>query len=544
VGLGSDREVDVVIVGAGFAGLYMLHRSREAGRSAVVFEAGSGVGGTWHWNRYPGARCDVESMDYSYSWSEELQRTWRWTERYAPQPEILRYLEHVADRFDLRRDIRFDTCVTSIQFDEEAAFWTVATDRGDEVRARFVVMATGCLSSPRAPDVVGIDDFAGETYHTGRWPHHDVSFTGKRVGVIGTGSSAIQLIPQAAKTAAHLTVFQRTPNFSVPAHNRPVDNEIQEWIDQHFAEFRARAKASGFGIGMSFNPMSGTNVGVDARREVFEDRWRLGGPSFLGSFADVLTDIDVNDDAAQFVRDKIRAIVHDPVVADRLAPIDHPLGTKRICVDIDYYETYNRPNVSLVDVRANPIAAITPSGVRLSDDAQYQLDMIVFATGFDAMTGALLRIDIRGRDGLTLADRWRSGPRTYLGIMTSGFPNLFTITGPGSPSVLSTMVLSIEQHVEWITDLLDHLRRDGLATAEPTAEAEDAWVAHVNDLASQTLYPHAQSWYIGANVPGKPRVFMPYVGGVARYRATCEDVAADGYRGFAFTAADHVSEVR
>lgn len=524
--------LDAVIVGAGFAGLYMLHRLRGLGLSAKVFEAGTGVGGTWYWNRYPGARCDVESMDYSYSFSDELQQEWRWTERYAAQPEILKYINHVADRFDLRRDIQFETRVTSAAFDEDACRWTIQTDRGDRVPARFCIMATGCLSDAQVPDFKGLESFAGKWYHTGRWPHEGVDFTGLRVAIIGTGSSAIQSTPIIARQASHLYVFQRTPNYSVPAHNAPLDPEYERRVKAGYAEFRRQARESRVGFVMERSGDSALAVPAEERQREYEKRWGKGGLGFSATYTDILTSQEANDTAAQFFRAKIREIVHDPKVADLLTPRDYPLGTKRLCVDTGYYATFNRGNATLVDVRESPIEAITPQGVR-TGEAEYAVDAIVFATGFDAMTGALLNIDLRGRGGRTLQDAWAAGPRTYLGIAVAGFPNLFAITGPGSPSVLSNMIVSIEQHVDWIADCLSHLRTRGHASIEATAAAQEAWVQHVNEVGHMTLYPRAASWYMGANIPGKPRIFMPYIGGVGVYREKCAEVAAKGYEGFA-----------
>ena len=526
---------DAVIVGAGFAGLYMLHRLRGLGLSARVYEAGGGVGGTWYWNRYPGARCDVESMDYSYSFSEELQQEWHWTERYAAQPEILRYANHVADRFDLHRDIQLETRVTSAVFDEAADRWTIETDRGDRVSAQFCIMATGCLSDAQVPEIPGLETFAGRWYHTGRWPHEGVDFTGRRVGIIGTGSSAIQSIPLIAKQAAHLFVFQRTPNFSMPAQNAPLDPGYERRVKGRYADFRREARESRIGFVVDRSGDSALAVPPEERRNEYERRWSRGGLGFSAAYADLLTDQDANDTAAEFFRAKIRSIVRDPAVAEALCPRDYPLGTKRLCVDTGYYATFNRDNVTLIDVRRAPIEAITPRGVR-TREAEYDVDSIVFATGFDAMTGALLNIDIRGTGGLTLRDKWAAGPRTYLGLAVAGFPNLFTITGPGSPSVLSNMIVSIEQHVDWIADCLAHLREHGLRTIDATPEAQDAWVEHVNEVGHMTLYPLAPSWYMGANIPGKPRVFMPYIGGVGVYRQKCDEVAAKGYEGFTLAA--------
>ena len=529
------RDPDVLIVGAGFAGLYLLHKLRGAGVPARVYEAADGVGGTWYWNRYPGARCDVESMQYSFSFSEDLQQEWQWSERFASQPEILKYANHVADRFDLRRDIVFDTRVVGADFDEADARWTVRTQLGDTIRPRHVVMATGCLSTARVPDFKGLASFEGKTYHTGWFPHEGVDFTGKRVAVIGTGSSAIQAIPVIAETAAHLTVFQRTPNFSIPSRNMAMDGEYEAFWKNGYADKRREARATGAGILYRLNEQSALSVGEAERTAAYEARWARGGTAFMGSFNDLSTNKAANDTAADFVRAKIREAVRDPKVAELLCPTNHPIGTKRICVDTNYYQTYNRPNVTLVDVRGAAIEEITPDGVRWGG-GELAVDAIVFATGFDAMTGSVTSVDIAGRGGAKLAAKWAEGPRTYLGLTTAGFPNLFLVTGPGSPSVLSNMIVSIEQHVDWIVDCVGHLGARGLASIEATSEAEDAWVAHVNQVAHGTLYPQANSWYMGANIPGKTRVFMPYIGGVGVYREKCDAVAANGYEGFRLEA--------
>jgi cyclohexanone monooxygenase len=530
----QKRTVDAVIVGAGFAGLYMLHRLRGLGLSARVFEAGDGIGGTWYWNRYPGARCDVESMDYSYSFSDELQQEWRWTERYASQPEILKYINHVADRFDLRRDLTLETRVTAAVFDDTTSRWTICTDRGEEVSAQFCIMATGCLSTAQVPKYPGLETFTGKWYHTGNWPHEGVDFTGQRVGVIGTGSSAIQSIPIIARQAAHLFVFQRTPNFSVPAHNAPLDPDYERRVKANYADFRQQARESRVGFVVERNDQSALEVPPEVREREYEARWQRGGLGFSSTFTDLLISKDANDTAADFFRAKIRSIVRDPAVAETLVPRHYPLGTKRLCVDTNYYDTFNRDNVTLIDLKKSPIEAIMPDGLRTQDQS-YALDSIVFATGFDAMTGALLSIDIRGRSGKTLKEKWAEGPRTYLGVAVPGFPNLFTITGPGSPSVLSNMIVSIEQHADWIADCIDYLRQQGRAAIEATMEAEDEWVQHVNEVGHLTLYPLANSWYMGANIPGKPRIFMPYIGGVGVYRQKCDEVAAKGYEGFRLT---------
>jgi cyclohexanone monooxygenase len=527
----KNGTVDAVVVGAGFAGLYMLYRLRGLGLSARVFEAGKGVGGTWYWNRYPGARCDVESMDYSYSFSDELQQEWRWTERYSAQPEILKYINHVADRFDLRRDITFSTRVTSAVFDEAENRWDIRTDTGEQVSARFCIMATGCLSTAQLPDFKGRESFEGKTYHTGHWPHEGVDFTGQRVGVIGTGSSAIQSIPIIARQAAHLYVFQRTPNFSVPAHNAPLDPDYERSVKANYADFRRQARESRIGFVVERNDKSALEVSPEERLREYEKRWNRGGLGFAATYTDLQTSKAANDTAAEYFRAKIRSLVRDPAIGEMLVPQHYPLGTKRLCVDTGYYETFNRDNVTLVDIRKSPIEEITPRGLR-TRDVEYEFDSIVFATGFDAMTGALMSIDLRGRGGKTIQQKWAEGPRTYLGLTIAGFPNLFAITGPGSPSVLSNMIVSIEQHVDWIADCMTHLRKQGKASIEATVEAENSWVAHVNEVGNLTLYPQANSWYMGANIPGKPRIFMPYIGGVGAYRQKCDEVAAKGYEGF------------
>ncbi len=530
----APNMIDAVIVGAGFSGLYMLHRLRQLGISARVFEAGDDLGGTWYWNRYPGARCDVESMQYSYSFCDDLQQEWHWSERYASQPEILRYLNHVADRFDLRKDIRFKTRVTAAIFDETLSCWEVHLDRGDRVLARFCIMATGSLSIPKIPDIKGLDSFKGDVYHTGQWPHEAVHFNDRRVAVIGTGSSGIQTIPVIAQQAAHVYVFQRTPNFSIPAYNVPLDVDYEQSWKSNYAERRRHAQESSriaIAAEGTIRNISALEATPEERLQEYEKRWKIGGLVFLYAFNDLAINNEANKTAADFVGSKIRATVSDAAIAEPLVPRDHPIGTKRLCVDSHYYETYNRDNVTLISLRNENIQEITPTGIQTKNKT-YDVDIIVFATGFDAMTGAVLKIDIRGRAGRTLREKWTEGPRTYLGLMTAAFPNLFIITGPGSPSVLTNMVVSIEQHVEWIAECLHHLRTHHLDSIEATVEAEDAWVEHVNDAANATLYPMANSWYVGANIPGKPRVFLPYIGGFALYRKKCEEVVSRGYEGF------------
>ncbi|MGH9083990.1 MAG: flavin-containing monooxygenase, partial [Acidimicrobiales bacterium] len=495
---------------------------------------GGDVGGTWYWNRYPGARCDVESMEYSYGFDDDLQQEWEWSERYAPQPEILAYARHVAERYDLRRDIRFDTRVTSATYDEATSTWTVSTDPGPPIVAQHLVMATGCLSAANVPAIEGADSFAGASYHTGRWPHDGVDFTGLRVGVIGTGSSAVQAIPLIAEQASHLTVFQRTPTYTVPAWNGPLDPAEQAEIKADYAGLRAanRLTASAFGARQPRNDVSALAVSAEEREAEYERRWKVGGLTFLGAYNDLLLDEAANATAREFVIGKLREIVRDPDVAAKLVP-DQVVGCKRLCVDSGYWATFNRPNVTLVDLRESPIEAITPEGIGTSA-GHHDLDAIVYATGFDAMTGALARIDVRGRAGLRLADAWAAGPRTYLGLAVAGFPNLFVVTGPGSPSVLSNMMEAIQQHVDWIGDCIEHLRDTGCTTIEATTDAQDGWVDYVNGVAGLTLFPRCSSWYLGANVPGKARVFMP-LPGFPTYVDQCVDVVASGYRGFALT---------
>jgi cyclohexanone monooxygenase len=527
----TSNAVDVVIVGAGFAGLYMLHRVRELGLSTQLYEAAGGVGGTWLWNRYPGARCDVESMAYSYSFSTELEQEWSWTERYPSQTEIIRYLNHVADRFTLWDDIQLNTRVVAASFDDATGRWQVSTDHGDRMSSKYCVMATGCLSEAQVPDLPGLGDFTGNILQTGRWPAGPVDFSGQRVGVIGTGSSGVQVIPAIAEVADEVVVFQRTANFSVPARNRPLDPESERDMKATYPHYRHAARTSAFGIPYATSGQSALEVTAEQRERTYEEHWQRGGVAIMASYADLITNLQANDTVADFVRDKIRETVRDPGVAEMLVPRNYPFAAKRVCVDTDYFTTFNREHVTLVNVGTTPIETVTRTGVH-TRSGSHRLDGIVFATGFDAMTGALRRIDIRGTGGQELARKWADGPRTYLGLAVAGFPNLFLVTGPGSPSVLSNMPVSIEQHVEWIAEAMAHLEQHGIGRMEPTREAEDSWTAHVNEMAASTLFPLANSWYLGANIPGKPRVFMPYVGGVGAYREKCAAVAESGYPGF------------
>jgi cyclohexanone monooxygenase len=521
--------VDAVVVGAGFGGIYMVHKLREMGFSVQGFEKGADVGGTWYWNRYPGARCDVGSLFYSYTFSDELRAEWRWTEMFSAQPEILAYANHVADRFDIRRSYRFDTVVVSEVFDPETDLWTITTDQGEVITARYCIMATGCLSMPKDPEIDGAESFKGPIYHTGRWPHEGVDFTGKRVAVIGTGSSGIQSIPEIAKAAAQVYVFQRTANYTLPSRNRPIDDAMWNEFMAAYPEYKKglRDGTRRFAVG----PVPKTR---EEETAMFEATWARAASIFMGWHPNLVRDQAVNDRAAAFYRDKVATVVDDPETAEDLSPKGYPMGTKRMCADTGYFKTFNRDNVRLINLRKTPLDRITPAGVKTSAE-DFQVDAIVFATGYDAMTGALLAVDIRGKDGQSLRDVWADGPKAYLGLSVAGFPNLFAITGPGSPSVLSNVIASCEQHVEWIAECMDHMRAKGLTRIEADEQAQDDWVAHVAEVASHTLYPKAASWYMGANVPGKPRVFMPYIGG--DYRPRCQAVVDAGYQGFALSGA-------
>jgi len=528
----SESPLDVIVIGAGFGGMYALHRLREKGYRVRVLEAADGVGGTWYWNRYPGARCDVESMEYSYSFDNGLQQDWNWPERFSAQPDIEKYANHVADRLDLRKDIQFNTRIESAEFDKEQARWTIRSKNGDTFTSQYLVLAVGNLSLPRVPNFKGLDQFKGRWFHTGQWPKEQIDFTGRTVGVVGTGSSGIQLIPVVAKQAKHLYVFQRTANYSVPAINRPLTTEVATLHKQHYQRWREEARKTPFGIAGHAPPEKfAAEDSLEERRKLFEQKWHTGGNiSFLYAYKDLLTNETANAMACEFVHDKILATVKDPKVAEMLIPNDHPIGTKRLCLDTGYYETYNRDNVTLVNVRKSPIEEVTVNGLRTADQ-EYPLDDLIFATGYDAMTGAILDINISVKGGAALRDAWKDGPKTYLGVMVNGFPNMAIITGPGSPSVKTNMISAIEQHVDWIADLVAHLSHKGKAMFQADPVAQEKWVQHVNEVADSTLYPKANSWYIGANIPGKPRVFMPYVAGLDKYRKICDDVAVEGYRG-------------
>jgi cation diffusion facilitator CzcD-associated flavoprotein CzcO len=528
----TDETLDAVVIGAGFAGMYMVYRLRQAGFAVHGFEAGDGVGGTWYWNRYPGARCDSETMYYSYSFLKDVEQEWPLQERYPGQPEILRYLNHAADRMDVLKDFTFNARVSSIAFDDSEKTWTVQTESGQSRRSRWVITAVGCLSDANVPEIEGADSFAGQLLHTGQWPHEPVDFTGKRVGIVGTGASGIQAIPVIAAQADHLTVFQRTAQFTIPAANGPLSEDLAAMWKENYEEWRRRGRFSRGGVPYPATDRTALEMTAEERREAYEAAWEEGGFVFaLGTFADLLVDEDANETAAEFVRSKIDEIVQDPGVAEMLKPREFPFATKRLPLDTDYYQTFNRPNVTLVDIKQTPIERITPTGVQTTAGF-HELDVLVFATGFDALTGPLLAMNIRGRAGRKLADAWGEGPVTYLGLGVPEFPNLLTITGPGSPSVLSNMPVSIEQHVEWIGDFMEWARQHDVEEVEPTHQATLEWTAHVQEVANTTLYPKAASWYMGANIPGKPRLFLPYVGGVDTYRYKCDEVAGHGYEGF------------
>lgn len=536
-GLGTET-FDVVVIGAGFAGLYMLYRLRKLGLKAVVLEAGDGIGGTWYWNCYPGARCDVPSFEYSYSFDPEIEQEWTWTERYAAQPEILAYINHVAERHDLKRDIRLNTRVTAAAFDEATDCWAVETEKSGRLGCRHLVLAVGPLSSPTIPQIEGLDEFAGDVVHTGRWPPEGLDIRGKQVAVLGTGSSGIQVAPELAKEAGKLYLLQRTPAFSVPSRNRSLSNEEVAEIKARYPEIRARAQANRSAIGFTVGKESALEVDEERRIRTYEERWQNGGLAFAGAFRDLFEDVAANETAGEFVRSKILETVKDPEIAEKLLP-DTLIGCKRLCVDNGYFEMFNRDNVELVDLRERPLQRVTPSGIVVGDD-EIPVDAIVLATGFDAITGAHLRIDIRGRDGLTLRQKWAEGAKTYLGLSVSGFPNMFLLSGPGSPAGLANMVTSGEQNVDWVADCIAALDARGIREIEAEPDAEEEWVAHVNAVAETSIYPLADSWYVGSNVPGKPRVFMPYLDYPA-YKARCTKVAESGFSGFRLRSDDEAA---
>ena len=529
----KQPDLDVLIVGAGFSGLYLIHKLRQIGLSCLALEAGEGIGGTWYWNRYPGARCDVPSFQYSFSFDKDLEQEWEWSERYAPQPEILDYAEHVAERFDLKRSIKLSTKVVSATFEEQNNTWSTTTESGDQYASRFVVFATGCLSVPFAPTINGLENFSGPVYHTGKWPHEQVSFEGLKVGFVGTGSSGIQSLPIVAKEAAEVTVFQRTANYSVPAHNSKANPEVSKQTKANYPELRELAKTTLSGVLTYPNTQSALEVPEEERTTVYEERWADGGLPFLGAYSDIMTDLQANETASEFFKNKIRGIVKDPATAELLCP-KFPLGGKRMCVDTDFYQTFNRNNVTLISLKEEPIECLSSNAVHTTNRA-IECDALVLATGFDAMTGALNAIETKGKDGQTLKDQWASGPQTYLGLMVNGFPNLFTVTGPGSPSVFTNMLMAIEQHVDWITDCLEQMKTKGQTLIEAKQATQDEWGQEVQRAGNQFLRSETDSWYNGANIEGKAQVFMPYMAGLPAYRAICDEVASENYRGFSIT---------
>ena len=527
----ASRELDVAIVGAGFAGMYLIHTLRKRGFSVRAFEAGSDVGGTWYWNRYPGCRVDIVSMEYSYQFSEDLQQDWEWSEKYATQPELFKYAKHVAERFDLRKDIQFHTRVTSASYHEKTARWTVETDQGETISAQYFILATGILSAPNLPPFKGLDSFEGDFYHTGKWPHEPVDFSARRVGVIGTGSSGCQAIPLIAAQAASTTVFQRTANYVIPAYNEALNPQTVQAIKRRYPEFRANNKKYPFAFSFETTGKSALEVTPAERERAFEQAWARGGLMFMGIFNDLLTNHEANATAQDFFRRKLKSIIKDEATVAALMP-DFALGCKRLIVGTDFYETFNRPNVKLVKVKDTPIECITPKGLMVGG-REHQFDAIVFATGFDAISGPILNIDIHGKHGVAMRDKWQAGPSCYLGLMPAGFPNLFTITGPGSPSVLSNVLKSIEQHVDFIADCITGVRKQGLNIIESNEDAEQAWLVHVDEIASRSVFKSCNSWYLGSNIPGKPRVFTAYIGW-PQYAAELASVREDNYRGFHF----------
>lgn len=537
--------LDALIIGAGFSGLYQLYSLRDKlGLSVKVLEAGDGVGGTWYWNRYPGARCDSESHVYCYTFSKDLTEHWNWSERYPGTAEIVDYLNHVADRFDLRSSIDFGTRVVSAQFNEQENYWDINADSGERYRAQYLITAVGCLSSTNIPDIDGLTDFQGEYYHTGQWPHAGVQFNGKRVGQIGTGSTGIQAAPVIAQSARHLTIFQRTANYSVPARNHKLSIEQRNTYKRDALATRALTRSNGNGHGWLINKQKALETSAEKRTAIYEKAWQTGGLQFRSSFSDLLSNEHANATAAEFIRKKIRQLVNDPETAASLAEIDHPYAAKRPPIDTHYFETYNHDHVELVDLRKTPISRIMKDGIICHGmdskgqaiEKHHKLDILVFATGYDAITGSLLRMDIRGRNGLKLSDAWSSGPRNHLGLQVAGFPNLFTITGPGSPCVLTNMPAAIEQHVEWISDCIAYLKGNNHTTIESSESSVESWINEVTTEAEKTLLPRvSHSWYLGANIPGKPGIFMPYAGGLDKYRTICEKEANENYQRFIVT---------
>ena len=532
VNISHEKQIqafDVVIAGAGLAGLYQLLKLRQLGLTAVIIEKADQVGGTWHWNRYPGARCDIPSLEYSYQFDEDLQQEWNWSEKYSAQPEILEYINHVADKYELRDDINFEEEVTSAVFDESASKWSINTSKG-QYSAKFCIFATGCLSVPNKPDFQGLENFEGQILQTSTWPQEEQDFSGKKVAIIGTGSSAIQSIPLIADQADELYVFQRTPNYSIPSNNGPMDKIVEQEVKSRYSDFRKENSLNGFGIAAISDEALVSETDIDEVNQQLEENWQSAGLGFFGGYADIAMDKDSNAVAANFVRDKIKEIVKDPVTASLLTP-DYHIGGKRLCVDTGYFETFNKLNVHLIDLKQSPIKEISADA--LEADKRYEIDTLILATGFDAMTGALTTIDISGRGGVKLRDQWQSGAKSYLGIGISNFPNLFTVTGPGSPSVLSNMLPSIEQHVNWITDCIQWMVNNDKSVIESSQTAEDEWMLLVNEIADTTIFTDTKSWYNGSNIDNKAKAFLPFIG-VPVYTELLEEVVSEDYKGFIF----------
>jgi cation diffusion facilitator CzcD-associated flavoprotein CzcO len=530
---------DAIIIGAGVTGLYQLYSLRKLGISVHVFEKGSGVGGTWYWNRYPGARFDSESYTYGYSWSEEVLQEWNWTEHFSPQPETLRYLNFVADKFDLKKDITFNASVKSAHWNEAADRWDIETENGERASARFLITAIGILHAANMPKIPGIEDFEGQSWHTSQWPRDangwgsmDVGLNGKRIGVIGTGATAVQLIQELAKVAGDLTVFQLLPEYCAPLGNSKIDDEWQQQIKARYPEIFKTCRETFAGFEHVPDPRSALDVPAEEREAFWEKLY--GEPGFgiwLGNYSDILTNQQANDLITDFIRKKIRERVKDPKVAEKLVPKTYGFGLRRVPMETHYYEVYNQDNVHLVDLTETPIQRITKTGVKTSDK-EFEFDFIIYATGFDAVTGSFTRMDIRGEGGQTLKDKWENGPRTYLGLQTVGFPNMFTLVGPHNGATFCNMPRCAEQNVEWVTECVRYLTENGIERIEPKPDAEQAWTDHVNEIVQNTLLPTVDSWFMGTNVEGKKKNFLMYTGGSPAYRAKCDEVAAQGYEGF------------
>jgi cation diffusion facilitator CzcD-associated flavoprotein CzcO len=527
--IGKDSKYDVVIVGAGVSGLFMFHKLRNMGLSVLVIEKSDELGGTWNWNRYPGARCDIPSLEYSYQFDEDLQQEWNWSEKYSAGPEILEYLNHVADRFDLKKDINFEEEVVEAKFNEANSQWSIKTSK-QEYQTKFCIFATGCLSVPNKPEIEGLESFEGELLHTATWPRDEVDFTGKNVAIIGTGSSSIQTIPEIAKDVNNLYVFQRTPNYSIPSNNGPMDTETEAKVKERYAEFRKENYLNGFGIASDSGEALISESDLEEVNSQLEENWKKSGLGFFGGYGDIPVDVDANEVAANFVRNKIKETVNDPETAKKLCPEYH-IGGKRLCVDTGYFETFNRDNVHLIDLHATPIEKVHSNAIEA--DETYEIDTLILATGFDAMTGALTSLDILGRNEINLRDQWKEGAKSYLGLGVRNFPNLFTITGPGSPSVLSNMMPSIEQHVNWIADCIGWMLENDKSVIESTKIAEDEWMELVNEIADMTIFTSTKSWYNGSNIEDKAKAFLPFIG-VPVYTEKLEEITADDYQGFIF----------